>query len=82
MDPASAEGFGDLSVHEVATDPTDPDVAYLSYHSGALRAIQIVGRRAQAHESCWSESDDWAVTEQVPGASESRCQGKQRHGKQ
>jgi len=34
MDPAFAEGFGDLSVHEVATDPTDPDLAYLSYYPG------------------------------------------------
>jgi hypothetical protein len=42
MDPDFAEGFGDLSVHEVATDPTDPDLAYLSYYSGGLRAIQIV----------------------------------------
>jgi hypothetical protein len=42
MDPAYAEGFGDLSVHEVATDPTDPDLAYLSYYSGGLRAIRIV----------------------------------------
>ena len=41
-DPAFAFGFGDLSVHEVATDPTDPDLAYLSYYSGGLRAIQIV----------------------------------------
>src|SRR5215207_9190802 len=42
MDPAFAQGFGDLSVHEVATDPTDPDLAYLSYYSGGLRAVQIV----------------------------------------
>jgi hypothetical protein len=42
MDPAFASGFGDLSVHEVATDPTDPDLAYLSYYSGGLRAIRIV----------------------------------------
>jgi hypothetical protein len=42
MDPAFAEGFGDLSVHEVATDPTDPDLAYLSYYAGGLRAIRIV----------------------------------------
>jgi hypothetical protein len=41
MDPAYAAGFGDLSVHEVATDPTDPSLAYLSYYSGGLRAIQI-----------------------------------------
>jgi hypothetical protein len=42
MDPAFAEGFGDLSVHEVATDPTDPDLAYLSYYAGGLRALRIV----------------------------------------
>lgn len=41
MDPAFAEGFGDLSVHEVATDPLDPSLAYLSYYSGGLRAVQI-----------------------------------------
>ena len=37
-DPAYASGFDDLSVHKVATDPS---VAYLSYYSGGLRAIQI-----------------------------------------
>ena len=41
MDPAFASGFGDLSVHEVATDPTDPSLAYLSYYAGGLRALQI-----------------------------------------
>jgi hypothetical protein len=41
MDPAFAIGFGDLSVHEVAVDPQDPTLAYLSYYGGGLRAIQI-----------------------------------------
>jgi hypothetical protein len=41
-DPAFATGFGDLSVHEVAVDPQDPSLAYLSYYAGGLRAIQIV----------------------------------------
>jgi len=41
-DPAFASGFGDLTVHEVATDPTDPSRAYLSYYAGGLRAIQIM----------------------------------------
>ncbi|MGI8615911.1 MAG: LVIVD repeat-containing protein [Actinomycetota bacterium] len=40
-DPAFAFGFGDLSVHEVAVDPQDPSLAYLSYYSGGLLAIQI-----------------------------------------
>lgn len=37
-DPAFAEGFGDLSVHEVATDP-ERHLAYLSYYSGGFRVI-------------------------------------------
>lgn len=39
MDPAFASGFGDLTVHEVATDPTDHSLRYLSYYSGGLRAV-------------------------------------------
>ena len=39
QDPAYAEGFGDLSVHEVATDP-DEDLAYVSYYSGGLRVLK------------------------------------------
>jgi hypothetical protein len=41
-DPFYAFGFGDLTVHEVAVDPTDESLAYLSYYAGGLRAIQIV----------------------------------------
>ncbi|MBT2512558.1 hypothetical protein [Arthrobacter sp. ISL-30] len=40
-DPGSAFGVGDLSVHEVAVDPQQASLAYLSYYSGGLRAIQI-----------------------------------------
>ena len=39
QDPAYADGFGDLSVHEVATDP-DEDLAYVSYYSGGLRVLK------------------------------------------
>ncbi len=37
-----ALGFGDLTVHEVATDPHHPGRAYLAYYSGGIRAIDIV----------------------------------------
>ena len=40
-DPAFAEGFGDLSVHEVATSTKDASVAYVSYYSGGLRVIDV-----------------------------------------
>lgn len=42
MDPAYASGFGDLSVHEVATSRVDPSLAYLAYYSGGFRVIDIV----------------------------------------
>jgi hypothetical protein len=41
-DPAYAEGFGDLSVHEVATDP-DADLVYVSYYSGGFRVLTYAG---------------------------------------
>jgi hypothetical protein len=40
-DPAFAFGFGDLSVHEVATDKQSASHAYLSYYSGGLRSLEI-----------------------------------------
>ena len=42
-DPAFAVGFGDLTVHEVATDTTDPSRAYHSYRSGGLWAFRRTG---------------------------------------
>jgi hypothetical protein len=38
QDPAYASGFGDLSIHEVATDP-DHDIAYLSHYAGGFRVV-------------------------------------------
>jgi hypothetical protein len=35
-----AEGFGDLSVHEVATDPST-NLAYLSYYAGGFRVVRF-----------------------------------------
>lgn len=34
-------GFGDLSVHEVATSQVRDDLAYLSYYSGGFRVLKI-----------------------------------------
>jgi hypothetical protein len=41
QNPAFGRGFGDLSVHEVATDPQDANHAYLSYYAGGLRSIDF-----------------------------------------
>ena len=40
-DSQFADGFGDLSVHEVATSQVKADLAYLSYYSGGLRVIKV-----------------------------------------
>ncbi|HEU4867936.1 MAG TPA: PA domain-containing protein [Actinomycetota bacterium] len=42
QDEAFATGFGDLSVHEVATDP-DVDLTYVAYYSGGLRVLSHAG---------------------------------------
>jgi hypothetical protein len=47
-DPRFATGFGDLSVHEVATSQRRADLAYLSYYAGGLRVLQVRG--GQFHE--------------------------------
>jgi hypothetical protein len=39
QDAAYASGFGDLSVHEVATDP-NRNLAYLSYYAGGFRVLR------------------------------------------
>ena len=36
-----ARDFGDLTVHEVATDPDRADLGYLSYYAGGLRVIRF-----------------------------------------
>lgn len=40
LDPAFASGFGDLSVHEVATDPNN-NLAYVSYYAGGFRVLEF-----------------------------------------
>lgn len=40
LDPAFSSGFGDLSIHEWATDPKE-NLAYSSYYSGGLRVVSF-----------------------------------------
>jgi PA domain len=47
MDPRFATGFGDLSVHEVATSQRRSDLAYLSYYAGGFRVIKIANNQIQ-----------------------------------
>ena len=40
LDPAYAFGYGDLSIHEFATDP-DTNLAYTAYYSGGVRVYEF-----------------------------------------
>jgi hypothetical protein len=40
LDSRFAAGFGDLSIHEFATDPTE-NLAYSSYYSGGMRVLSF-----------------------------------------
>ena len=40
LDARFAAGFGDLSIHEFATDPTE-NLAYVSYYSGGIRVLRF-----------------------------------------
>jgi len=42
QDAEFAQGFGDLSVHEVATDPKS-SLSYLSYYAGGFRVLDTAG---------------------------------------
>jgi hypothetical protein len=44
-DKAFADGFGDLSVHEVATSNQNSKLAFLSYYAGGVRAITVDKRK-------------------------------------
>jgi catechol 2,3-dioxygenase-like lactoylglutathione lyase family enzyme len=46
-DQAYVRGFGDLSVHEVATSAVRDELAYLSYYSGGFRVLKIVSNQLQ-----------------------------------
>ncbi|HYF27792.1 MAG TPA: PA domain-containing protein [Baekduia sp.] len=46
-DPRYATGYGDLSVHEVATSARRDDLAYFAYYAGGFRVARIVDGRIQ-----------------------------------
>ena len=41
QDEDFASGFGDLTVHEVKTDPRDENLAYFSYYAGGFRVARF-----------------------------------------
>ena len=56
FNPAFAFGFGNLSVHEVATHPSIWSKAYLAYNAGGLRALEIQCESTSPHDCAFGET--------------------------
>lgn len=63
FDEDYAQGFGNLTVHEVKTDPRRVDRAYLSYYSGGLRVLDFGGGtlREVGHFIDVGGNDFWGI---------------------
>jgi RTX calcium-binding nonapeptide repeat (4 copies)/PA domain/LVIVD repeat len=63
LDPRFADGFGVLSIHEFATDPTE-HLAYSSYYAGGIRVFQFSRQNGLNETGAWiadGGSDFWGV---------------------
>jgi uncharacterized repeat protein (TIGR01451 family) len=62
QDPRYASGFGDLTVHEVTTDPTG-DVGYVSWYSAGMRVMDFSTGKLQevGHHIDERGNDMWGV---------------------
>jgi Ca2+-binding RTX toxin-like protein len=62
-DSRFADGFGDLSIHEFATDPTE-HLAYSSYYAGGLRVFRFSRQNGLEETGAWiadGGSNFWGV---------------------
>ena len=62
LDERFAQGFGDLTVHEITTDPTG-DVGYLAWYSAGFRVVDYSGGTLEevGHFIAPEGSDIWGV---------------------
>jgi hypothetical protein len=77
-DPAFAFGFGDLSIHEFATDPTE-NLAYVSYYAGGARVFRFGadGLHEVGHYIDSQGNNFWGVETFVAGSDQAgNLQGK------
>ena len=79
-DPRFASGFGDLSIHEFATDPTE-HLAYSSYYGGGIRVFRF-GRLTGLEETgAWiadGGSNFWGVEQYTTPQGERLIAGSDR----
>jgi Ca2+-binding RTX toxin-like protein len=63
LDERFAQGFGDLSIHEFASDPTEP-LAYSSYYSGGIRVLRFSRAAGLEQTGAWIDAEGsnfWGV---------------------
>jgi hypothetical protein len=67
LDPAFAFGFGDLSIHEITTDPGQ-NLAYSSYYAGGMRVFRFgeAGIEEVGHYIDEDGNNFWGVETFVP----------------
>jgi hypothetical protein len=69
LDPAYAFGYGDLSIHEFATDP-ERNLAYSSYYAGGLRVVRFgaTGIEEVGRYIAEGGNNFWGVEQFTPGS--------------
>ena len=80
IDPRYAVGFGDLTIHEVATDPTT-NLAYMAYYNAGMRVVRY--SRADGIEEMGKFIDDdgsnfWGVEQFTDAAGNRLIAGSDR----
>jgi hypothetical protein len=84
QNPAFAEGFGNLTVHEVKTDPrTGKDLAYFSYYDAGLRVAKFGpgGITEVGHYIAEGGNDFWGVYPACTGGCADASPRGQQSGK-
>jgi Ca2+-binding RTX toxin-like protein len=79
-DSRFADGFGDLSIHEFATDPTE-HLAYSSYYAGGIRVFQFSRQDGLNETGAWiadGGSNFWGVEQFTAASGERLIAGSDR----
>jgi RTX calcium-binding nonapeptide repeat (4 copies)/LVIVD repeat len=79
-DSRFADGFGDLSIHEFATDPTE-HLAYSSYYAGGIRVFQFSRQNGLNETGAWiadGGSNFWGVEQFTTAGGERLIAGSDR----
>jgi hypothetical protein len=79
-DPRFADGFGDLSIHEFATDPAT-NLAYSSYYAGGIRVLRFSRAAGLEEMGAWiadGGSNFWGVEQFTAANGERLIAGSDR----